>query len=396
MVIFVIVVLEDRHIVHIDLDSFFVSVERLLYPSLNGKPVVVGGTGDRGVVSSCSYEARRYGIHSAMPGRQARKLCPHAIFVRGSMGEYSKHSKIVTDIIAERSPLMQKSSIDEFYIDISGMDKFFGCYKWTKELRQTIIKESGLPISFGLSINKSIAKIATNQAKPNGELYIPRDKVSAFLAPLPVGKIPMLGKKMQASLGELGIRTIGQLAGLTESYLENKFGEYGGYAWRRANGIDNSKVQPYHERKSISTESTFGNDTNDTLFLDRVLAGMVSELTHRLRKENFITGNVAVKIRYENFETRTQQSVIEHTNADHLLLEKVRDIFKKSYYKNRKVRLIGIRFGSLIHGLGQINMFENTPERQDLYKAMDDIKNRFGKGLIKTATELGSKRKPNA
>lgn len=388
--------MEDRHIVHIDLDSFFVSVERLLDPSLNGKPVVVGGTGDRGVVSSCSYEARKYGIHSAMPGRQAKKLCPHAIFVRGSMGEYSKHSKIVTDIIAERSPLMQKSSIDEFYIDISGMDRFFGCFKWTKELRQTIIKETGLPISFGLSINKSIAKIATSQAKPNGELYIPRDKVKDFLAPLPVGKIPMLGKKMQASLGELGISTIGQLAGLTESFLENKFGEYGGYAWRRANGIDNSQVQPYHERKSISTESTFSTDTNDVLFLDRVLAGMVSELTHRLRKENFITGNVAVKIRYENFETRTQQSVIEHTNADHLLLEKVRDIFEKSYYKNRKVRLIGIRFGSLIHGLGQINMFENTPERQDLYKAMDNIKNRFGKGLIKTATELGNKRKPNA
>ena len=389
--------LEDRHIVHIDLDSFFVSVERLLDPSLNGKPVVVGGGGDRGVVSSCSYEARRYGIHSAMPGRQARKLCPHAVFVSGSMGEYSKHSKLVTDIIADRSPLMQKASIDEFYIDISGMDRFFGCFKWTKELRQTIIKETGLPISFGLSINKSIAKMATNQAKPNGELYVPRDKVKAFLAPLPVGKIPMLGKKMQESLGKIGIQTIGQLAGLTESFLENKFGEYGGYAWRRANGIDNSPVRPYHERKSISTESTFYNDTADTHFLDRVLAGMVSELTHRLRKENFITGNVAVKIRYENFETRTQQSVIEHTNADHQLLEKVRDIFEKSYYKNRMVRLIGIRFGNLIHGLGQINMFENTPERQDLYKAMDDIKNRFGKGLIKTATEIGgNKRKPNA
>lgn len=388
---------EDRHIVHIDLDSFFVSVERLLDPSLVGKPVVVGGTSDRGVVSSCSYEARKYGVHSAMPARQAKKLCPHAIFVKGSMGEYSKYSKMVTDIIAERSPLMQKSSIDEFYIDISGMDKFFGCYKWTKELRQSIIKNTGLPISFGLSINKCVAKIATNQAKPNGELYIPKEKVKAFLAPLPVGKIPMLGKKMQESLSKIGIQTIGQLAALSESFLENKFGEYGGYAWRRANGIDNSPVRPYHERKSISTESTFYTDTNDILFLDRVLASMVSELTHRLRKENFITGNVAVKIRYENFETRTQQSIIEHTNADHLLLEKVRDIFEKSYNKNRMVRLIGVRFGNLVHGLGQVNLFENTSERQELYKAMDNIKNRFGKEFIQTATQLGgNKRKPNA
>ncbi|MFX3626122.1 MAG: DNA polymerase IV [bacterium] len=388
---------EDRHIVHIDLDSFFVSVERILDPSLIGKPVVVGGSSDRGVVSSCSYEARKYGVHSAMPARQAKKLCPHAIFVKGSMGEYGKYSKMVTDIIAERSPLMQKSSIDEFYIDISGMDKFFGCYKWTKELRQSIIKNTGLPISFGLSINKCVAKIATNQAKPNGELYVPKEKVKVFLAPLPVGKIPMLGKKMQESLSKIGIQTIGQLAALSESFLENKFGEYGGYAWRRANGIDNSPVRPYHERKSISTESTFYTDTNDILFLDRVLASMVSELTHRLRKENFITGNVAVKIRYENFETRTQQSVIEHTNADHLLLEKVRDIFEKSYNKNRMVRLIGVRFGNLVHGLGQVNLFENTSERQELYKAMDNIKNRFGKEFIQTATQLGgNKRKPNA
>lgn len=381
--------MEDRHIVHIDLDSFFVSVERLLNPALIGKPVVVGGTSDRGVVSSCSYEARKYGVHSAMPSRQAKKLCPHAIFVRGSMGEYGKYSKMVTDIIAERSPLMQKASIDEFYIDISGMDRFFGCFKWTKELRQTIIKETGLPISFGLSVNKCVAKIATNQAKPNGELYVPKNEVKAFLAPLSVGKIPMLGKKMQASLNSIGIQTIGQLAALSESYLENKFGEYGGYAWRRANGIDNSEVRPYRERKSISTENTFSENTNDEGFLDRVLAGMVAELTPRLRKENFITGSVAVKIRYENFETRTQQSVIIHTNADHLLLEKVREIFAKSYYKNRLVRLIGVRFGNLIHGLGQVNMFEKTSERQDLYKAMDNIKDRFGKGLIKTATEIG-------
>lgn len=385
--------MEDRHIIHIDLDSFFVSVERLLNPALVGKPVVVGGYSDRGVVASCSYEARKFGVRSAMPMRQALKLCPNAIVVKGSMGEYGRYSKMVTQIIEERAPLMQKASIDEFYIDITGLDKFFGCYKWAKELRQTIIQNTGLPISFGLSINKSIAKMATNQAKPNGELYIPRNEVEAFLKPLPVGKIPMLGKKMQENLTAMGIHTIGQLAGLTEHFLEAKFGEYGSYIWRRANGIDNSPVTPYRERKSISTENTFHQDTNDVVFLDRILAGMVSELTYRLRRENFITGNVAVKIRYENFETKTQQTVIEHTNADHLLLAKVREIFNDAYNKKRLIRLIGVRFGNLVHGLGQINMFDNTPERQDLYKAMDSIKSRFGEGFIKTATELSNKKK---
>lgn len=393
LIFVVIYFVEDRHIVHIDLDSFFVSVERLLNPSLLGKPVVVGGYSNRGVVASCSYEARKFGVRSAMPMQQALKLCPHAIVVKGSMGEYSRHSKMVTQIIEERAPLMQKASIDEFYIDITGLDKFFGCFKWTKELRQTIIKNTGLPISFGLSINKSIAKMATNQAKPNGELYIPRNEVEAFLKPLPVGKIPMLGKKMQEALNAMGIHTIGQLAGLSESFLETKFGEYGSYVWKRANGIDNSVVTPYHERKSISTENTFHTDTNDIEFLDKVLAGMVSELTYRLRRENFITGNVAVKIRYENFETKTQQSVVEHTSADNVLLTKVREIFKDSYNNKRLIRLIGVRFGNLVHGLGQVNMFDNTPVRQDLYKAMDTIKSRFGEGLIKTATELGNNKK---
>lgn len=383
---------EERHIVHIDLDSFFVSVERLLNPSLNGKPVIVGGYSDRGVVSSCSYEARKFGVRSAMPVRQALKLCPQAIVVGSGMGEYGKYSKMVTQIIAERSPLVQKASIDEFYIDISGMDKFFGCLKWTKELRQTIIKNTGLPISFGLSVNKCVAKMATNEAKPNGELYVPKEQVQAFLNPLKVGKIPMLGQKMEESLNKMGIVTIGQLAGLTQNFLENKFGEYGTYIWKRAHGIDNSPVTPYHERKSISTESTFHTDTNDVAFLDRVLAGMVAELTFSLRKENFIAGNVAVKIRYENFETRTHQSVIEHTNADHILLNKVRDLFAKSYYKGRMVRLIGVRLSSLVHGLGQVNLFDNTPQRQDLYNAMDKIKKRFGVELIKTATELGKKK----
>lgn len=382
----------NRHILHIDLDSFFVSVERLLNPALIGKPVIVGGYSDRGVVSSCSYEARKFGVRSAMPVRQALKLCPSAIVVKGSMGEYGRFSKMVTQIIAERSPLMQKASIDEFYVDITGLDRFFGCFKWSQELRQAVIKNTGLPISFGLSVNKSIAKMATNQAKPNGELYVPADAVQDFLKPLKVGKIPMLGKKMEESLNKMGIVTIGQLAALNKDFLVERFGEYGRYIWKRANGIDNSPVEPYHERKSISTENTFHTDTNDTTFLDTVLSAMVAELTYRLRKENMITSSVAVKIRYENFETHMQQSVIEFTNADNKLLQKVREIFAKAYHKGRLVRLIGVKFSNLTHGQGQVNLFDNA-DLPELYKAMDKIKSRFGEGLIKTATEFGTKKR---
>lgn len=380
--------MENRHIVHIDLDSFFVSVERLLNPSLIGKPVLVGGYSNRGVVASCSYEARKFGVRSAMPMVQALRLCPHAVVVKGSMEEYSRHSKMVTQIIKDKAPLVQKASIDEFYIDISGMDKFFGCYKWTKELRQTIIKNTGLPNSFGLSVNKCVAKMATNEIKPSGELYIPQEMVLNFLAPLAVGKIPMLGKKMSEKLNAMGIHTIGQLAQLSQNFLEDKFGEYGTYMWQRSHGIDNSIVSNHRERKSISSERTFHTDTGDLKFLDQILASMVSELSYSMRKENFITGNVAIKIRYENFETLTQQSTIQHTGADHLLLAKVREVFEKAYNKKRLVRLIGVRFSSLVHGLGQINLFDNTPQRHDLYKAMDKIKNRFGEGVIKTATEV--------
>ena len=379
---------EEGNIVHIDLDSFFVSVERLLNPALVGKPVIVGGYSDRGVVASCSYEARKFGVHSAMPMKQALKLCPHAMQVKGSMGQYGKYSGMVTDIIRSNAPVVQKASIDEFYLDLTGMEKFFGCYKWARELRQTIIKNTGLPVSFGLSVNKCVAKMATNQAKPNGEMHVTKEQVQGFLNPLPVGKIPMVGERMQQQLKEMGIITIGQVIKLTESFLENKFGDYGRYLWQRSHGIDDSLVAEYRERKSISTENTFHTDTTDIDFLDRVLAGMVSELTYGLRGENLISGNVAVKIRYSNFDTHTQQTVVEHTSADHVLLEKIRSLFAKLYQKGRPVRLIGVRLGNLVHGQGQVSLFENY-ERRNLYTAMDKIKNRFGEGVIKTATEIG-------
>ncbi|HEY1008036.1 MAG TPA: DNA polymerase IV, partial [Sphingobacteriaceae bacterium] len=202
---------ELRHIVHIDLDSFFVSVERLSDPSLNGRPVIIGGTGRRGVVASCSYEARKFGVRSAMPMGQARSLCPQAIVIRGNYSEYSKASRLVTDIIQAEVPLFEKTSIDEFYIDLTGMEKFFGCYKLATELRQKVIRETGLPISFGLSGCKVVSKVATGQAKPNGQLYVEHGREKEFLAPLMVGKIPMIGDKAVQTLASMGIYKVGDL-----------------------------------------------------------------------------------------------------------------------------------------------------------------------------------------
>jgi DNA polymerase-4 len=246
-----------RQVVHLDLDTFFVSVERLTNSSLEGKPVIIGGTSDRGVVASCSYEARQFGVHSAMPMKMARILCSDAIIVRGDMDMYSKYSAMVTDIIAEQAPLYEKASIDEHYIDITGMDRFFGSLKWTAELRRRIMDNTGLPISFGLSVNKTVSKIATGEAKPNGLLQVSYPEVKPFLGPLSIRKIPMVGKKAYGVLRSMGVSKISTLADIPPEMMERLMGKNGIVLWKKANGVDNTPVQPYSERKSISSESTF-------------------------------------------------------------------------------------------------------------------------------------------
>lgn len=216
-----------RSILHLDLDSFFVSVEVLKNSALKGKPLIVGGTSNRGVVAACSYEARAFGVHSAMPIRMALRLCPQAIILRGDHDSYIKHSEQVTEIIDERAPLFEKSSIDEFYLDLTGMDKYFGCMKWSTELRQTIIKETGLPISFGLSINKIVSKVGTNEAKPNGTIEIPQGVERSFLAPLSTNKMPGIGKETYKRLSFMGVRTIKILSEIPIKLLEREFGESG-------------------------------------------------------------------------------------------------------------------------------------------------------------------------
>lgn len=378
-------IMVTRSIVHMDLDTFFVSCERQVNSQLNGIPLIVGG-GDRGVVASCSYEARTFGVRAAMPIKMALRLCPQARVVKGDMELYSRMSHTVTQIMEERAPVVEKSSIDEFYLDVTGMDKVFGCYKWTNELAQTIIKETGLPISFALSINKTVAKIGTGEGKPKGNLSIPENMVQPFLNPLSIQKIPMVGDATFRDLSRMGIRTIQNLAETSPEVMQRLLGKNGLEIWRRANGIDNAPVEPYKERKSISKEETFAQDTIDVRMLKSLLNGMVERLAFQLRQESWLTSTVTVKIRYANFDTETKQKKIPYTSCDHSLTKYVNEIFDMLYHRRMRIRLIGVQFSGLVRGTYQINMFEDTQEMMALYQAMDKIKNRFGQDAIARGT----------
>ncbi|MES2559825.1 MAG: DNA polymerase IV [Bacteroidota bacterium] len=383
----------NHSIVHIDLDSFFVSVERLVNPKLIGKPVLVGGSSDRGVVASCSYEAREFGIHSAMPMRQARLLCPEAIIVRGDTSQYSYYSDQITDIIKESVPMYEKTSIDEFYMDLTGMDKFFGCYKLATELRQKIMKETNLPISFAMSANKTVSKVGTGEAKPNGQKEILFGTEKEFLAPLSIKKIPMVGDKTYQLLRGMGVMWIRTLQEMPMELLQQVLGENGSVIWRKAQGIDNSPVVPYSERKSISTEQTFEQDTIDIKMLKGLLIGMTEKLAYQLRSEQKLTACVTVKIRYSDFNTYTMQARIPYTSLDHVLIDKVKELFDKLYQKRMLIRLIGIKFSHLVHGGHQYNLFDQTPEQIQLYMAMDKIRKRYGDEAVARAVGTDYKRR---
>lgn len=377
--------MSERTILHLDQDTFFVSVERLHNSSLSGKPVIIGGVGDRGVVAGCSYEARNYGVHSAMPMKLARELCSEAIFIRGDMQRYSEYSDLVTRIIAEKAPLFEKASIDEHYLDITGMDRFFGCRKWASELRQTIIRETGLPISMGLSHNKTVSKIATGEAKPNGEINIPAAGVHSFLDPLPAYKIPMVGAKTHQTLSRMGISTIFTLRSIPPEIMERMLGKNGLIIWKRANGIDNNPVQAWNEQQSVSTETTFESDTIDIAYINHTLVRMCEQLSFRLRSHQQLTSCVNVKIRYANFDTHNMQQSLAYTAFDHLLIPVCKALFKRLYTRRMRIRLVGIRFSRLIRGMQQINMFEDTPEMVSLYQAIDRMRNKHGANAIHRA-----------
>jgi DNA polymerase IV len=371
----------QRYIAHFDLDAFFVSVECILNPSLRGKPLLVGGR-ERGVVAACSYEARKFGIHSAMPMKTAMRLCPQATVVGSTRGEYSRYSRWVTEIIAAKAPLFEKASIDEFYLDLTGMDRFFDPYQWTIALREEIMGATGLPISFALASNKMISKIATQEAKPNGYIHVPNGMEQEFLAPLPVNKIPGVGEHTYLSMKEMGILTIRDLSFQPVEALERKFGKYGVELWSKSRGIHTGEVVPYHEAKSISTENTFEENTVDMDFLMAELVRMTERVGYELRQDNKTAGCVAVKIRYGDFETTSRQVTIPYTFYDDELIAKAKELFHKLWRKGEPIRLMGVRLSELTSEAVQTNLFVDTRKKAELYKAIDDVKGRFGKDAV--------------
>jgi len=376
--------LSARSVAHFDLDAFFVSVECLKNPVLKGKPLIVGG-GERGVVAACSYETRAFGVHSAMPMKLARRLCPQALVIGGDMENYSKYSQLVTEIIRSKVPVCEKASIDEFYIDLSGMDRFFGISKFTGELRKFITEETGLPISYALASNKLVSKVATNEVKPRGQLEIPFGMEKPYLAPLAVQKLPMVGKQTADLLRQMGVETVRVLSEIPMDMLANLFGKNGIDLWRKANGIDESPVVPYSEQKSISTENTFHSDTTDMTFLADELVRMTEKIAFELRQQDKVTGCVTVKVRYSNFDTVTKQATLAYTASDHVLLAKVKELFTQLYDRRLLVRLLGVRFTHLIPGNYQIDLFDDTQEMIRLYQSIDQVKRRFGNEFVRRA-----------
>lgn len=383
--------INNRAILHLDLDTFFISCERLLDKKLIGKPVLVGGTSDRGVVASCSYEARLFGVHSAMPMKLAKHLCPEAIVIRGNSGVYMNKSEEVTQVIRDSVPAFEKTSIDEFYLDLSGMDKFFNSLKWATELRKKIIDVTDLPISFGLSENKTVSKVATGEAKPNNQLRVDYGTEKAFLAPLSVKKIPMIGDKTYQTLFQLGVRDIGTLQEMPFQMLEKAFGKNGITMWNKANGIDPSPIVPYQERKSISTERTFERDSTNVNKLKEIIIAMAENLAFQLRRGKKLTSCVSVKIRYSDFSTETLQSRLPYTSADHVLIPRIKELFDKLFKKRLLVRLVGIKYSHLVGGHYQIQLFDDAEKTIRLYQAMDFIRDKHGDRSIMRLSGMGAR-----
>lgn len=377
---------DHRHIAHFDLDTFFISVERLKDSSLIGKPLIVGGSSDRGVVAACSYETRMFGVHSAMPMKLALRLCPQAQVIKGDHDSYSHYSRLVTDIIRQEVPVLEKASIDEFYMDLTGMDKFFGCSKFIAGLKQKVLKETGLPISYALASNKLISKVATNEAKPNGQLEINYGFEKPFLAPLKIEKMPGIGDKTAKLLHQMGVDTIRILSEIPPRLMESRFGKSGIDLSRKANGIDLSPVVPYSEQKSIGKEDTFVNDTIDVHFLESELVRMTENIAFQLRQQRKLCGCVTVKLRYSNFDTYTRQASISYTASDDVILRTAKELFKRLYDKRLLVRLLGVRLSDLVQGQHQIDMFTETEESVRLYQAMDHIRKRYGEDAVFRAT----------
>lgn len=378
----------NRSIIHFDLETFFVSCERLLNPGLKGIPLIVGGSSDRGVVLSCSKEAQYYGVRSSMPVRLALQHCPNAKVIRGDLEHYSDQSSIITEIIAEQAPIMEKAGLSEFYVDGTGLDRFFGCLKWSTELQKRISKETGLPVNFGLSVNKTVAKMANGERGSSNYVEIPSTEVRPFLSPLAVRKIPGIGRVHCQTLSRIGVRKIYTLAEMPVEVLQRIIGKQGQNIWKKANGIDSTPVVPYDEKKSISIERTFDKDSIDLIRIRSMLTGMVEKLAFELRQKQKLTSVVSVKLRYTNLDVASKQKKIAHSASDGLLIQLVLDLFDRIYERRMLIRMIGIRFSGLVSGAHQINLFDGTPEKVALYQALDRMKHRYGNNAVRRCTSF--------
>ena len=378
----------SRHILHMDLDTFFVSVERRKDPRLNKKPVIIGGSSGRGVVASCSYETRQFGVRSGMPMRTALAKCPEAYVVKGDHEQYSYYSDMISELVSERVPVFEKASIDEFYADMTGMDRFFGCYRYAQELREEVLKEIGLPISMGLSINKLVSKVSCGEAKPNGALHIPGQEAKPFLGPLHVQKLPGVGPKLLPQLSSMGVSRINMLRRIPRFYLEQEFGKAGIALHKKAHAVDETPVVPYSERKSLSTERTFQTDTIDADFLQARIVAMVEQLAFQLRQQQRLTGCVTVKIRYTDFKTYTRQQVIPYTNQEQTLIQTAKEFFAELYNRRQLVRLIGVKFSKLVPGSHQMDLFLDDARQLNLDQAMDRVRQRYGHDAVARAVSF--------
>jgi DNA polymerase-4 len=386
-----------KTIFHVDMDAFFVSVEELYDPSLKGKPVVVGGRPDqRGVVSAASYAARRYGIHSAMPLRTAAKLCPHAIFVDGHPERYRDSSREVYEVLNRFSPLVEMASIDEAYLDLTGTRRLHGPpLQAAHRLHDTMRRETGLNCSIGAATSRLVAKVASDQAKPNGVLWIVPGSEPAFLAPLNVRKIPGVGKVTERNLNGLGIHRVGDLAKLDEDFLNEKFGKWGLALAGKARGLDaggwfDQDIGAREDPKSISHEHTFDVDTADAEALDAMLARLCEMVGRRLREHDLHARTVSIKYRYSDFSTFTRAHTLDHrTQLDIQLLDCARGLFERAW-TGKPIRLIGVNASSLESTQGQLDLLEGEKAERwrNALGAMDRIRDRFGEASVSLASGL--------
>lgn len=371
---------------HVDMDTFFVSVERLMDPKLHNRPVIVGGSPfQRGVVAGCSREARLYGIHSAMPLRQAYQLCPQAVFLHPHFTHYAQYSERIAEIFIDAAPLVEKASIDEFYLDVSGCERAFrkNLFDWGKEMKRLIMGELGLPLTFGLAANKLVAKVATNVAKSIGDLFVHPGTEAGFLAPQRIRLLPGVGKVMEPELHAMGIRLIGDIARIPERMFVHIYGKHGKSLHEHSRGIDHTPVVPYRKQKSCGAEHTFDEDTLNIPEMLATLQHLAMRVGRDLRRHAFLTDTITLKLRYADFVTQSKTLRCEYTNHDMAIYTIAEKLFRQLWTRRVRVRLLGISTTNFIEDVAQMYLFADEHKKQErLYDAIDVIQQKFGRDAI--------------